>query len=198
MIVGRDLTWADVYQYRPVAVLSENVARELWDEPSLALGKRVREMPNAPWREVIGVVADVHDDGVHQKPPPIVYWPIAMKEFWSNRTNIQRSTTFAIRSQRAGSESFVEEIRQVVRTANPTIPLEQVRTLADVYDRSLERTSFTLLIMLIAAGMALLLGIVGIYGVISYAVTQGLARLVYVRRWALRRASSVGWLSPMA
>ena len=172
MIVGRDVTWADVTQFRPVAVLSENVARELWGEPSLALGKRVREMPDAPWREVIGVVADVHDDGVDQKPPPIVYWPIAMKEFWSNPTTIQRSTTFAIRSQRAGSESFAQEIREVVRMANSTIPLEQVRTLADVYYRSLERTSFTLLIMLIAAGMALLLGIVGIYGVISYAVTQ--------------------------
>ena len=172
IIAGRDLTWTDVHQYRPVAVPSENIARELWGEPSLALGKRVREMPDAPWREVIGVVADVHDDGVHQKPPPIVYWPIAMKGFWNTPTTVQRSATFAIRSQRAGNENFVEEIRAAVRTANPTIPLEQVRTLEDVYDRSLERTSFTLVIMLIAAGMALLLGVVGIYGVISYAVTQ--------------------------
>ena len=171
LLAGRDITWSDVYDHRPVALISENIARELWREPSLAVGKRIREMPNAPWREVIGVVGDVHYEGVHQKAPPVVYWPTLMKDF-HEATTLQRTVTFTIRSSRAGMDNFATEIREAVRGANPNIPLAQVRTLEDHYERSLARTSFTLIMMSIAAALALLLGIVGIYGVISYAVTQ--------------------------
>jgi hypothetical protein len=56
LMAGRDLTWADVNDHRPVAVISENLARELWREPAAALGRRIRENPANPWREVVGVV----------------------------------------------------------------------------------------------------------------------------------------------
>jgi len=79
---------------------------------------------------------------------------------------------FAIRSARAGSESFLAEIRQAVWSVNPKLPLAQVRTLADVYNRSMARTSFTLTMLAIAASMALGLGVVGIYGVMAYSVAQ--------------------------
>jgi putative ABC transport system permease protein len=77
-----------------------------------------------------------------------------------------------IRSPRAGSSALATEIGQAVWSVNPNLPLASVRTLQDVYDASLARTSFTLVMLAIAGGMALLLGIAGIYGVISYSVSQ--------------------------
>ena len=80
--------------------------------------------------------------------------------------------TFAIRSERAGTESLLREIRQAVADVNPNLALAKVRTLNDVYRLSLARTSFALVLLGIAGGMALLLGIVGIYGVLAYTVAQ--------------------------
>ena len=72
LIAGRDFTWTDVYDKRPVAMVSENLARELWREPAAALGKRIRENLKVEWREVVGVVGDERDDGVDQKAPATV------------------------------------------------------------------------------------------------------------------------------
>jgi ABC-type antimicrobial peptide transport system permease subunit len=83
-----------------------------------------------------------------------------------------RTVTFAIRSARAGSESLVNQVHQAVWSVNPSLPLANVETMRDGYDRSMARTSFTLVMLAIAGGMALVLGIVGIYGVIAYAVSQ--------------------------
>ena len=80
LVAGRDFTWADADDYRLVAVISENLARELWREPAAALGKRIRETPVSPWREVVGVVGDVRDGGVDAAAPPIVYWPVPDEE----------------------------------------------------------------------------------------------------------------------
>jgi len=80
--------------------------------------------------------------------------------------------TFAVRSERAGTESFLNEVRTAVWSVNANLPLASVRTMADVSGKSVARTSFTLVMLGIAASMALALGIVGIYGVISYTVSQ--------------------------
>ena len=69
LIAGRDLTWTDIYDMRPVALVSENMARELWGGARAALGKRIRESHTTPWREVVGVVGDELDDGIAQKAP---------------------------------------------------------------------------------------------------------------------------------
>ena len=76
ILVGRDFTWTDVYEKRPVALVSENLAREFWKEPSAAIGRRIRDVLQGPWREIVGVVGDVRDDGVHRKPSSAVYWPM--------------------------------------------------------------------------------------------------------------------------
>lgn len=172
VVAGRDLDWSDIHARRPVALVSENVAREMWGNPSAAIGQRVREADNGSWREVVGVVADVHDDGVHQPALATVYWPAMMENFFGNRVNIRRSVTFAIRSDRAGTESLAADIREAVRAVNGDLPVTQVRTLDDDYGRSLASTSFTLVMLAIAGTMALLLSVIGIYGVLSYAVTQ--------------------------
>src|SRR5439155_199880 len=172
LIAGRDLTWEDLYERRTVALVSENTARELWRNPAGALGKRIREGMKDSWREIVGVVADVRHDGADQKAPTTIYWPLMMSEFWGNPTFLQRGVVYSVRGNRAGSESLLKEIRQTIWALDPDLPLASVRTMEEVYRGSMARSSFTLVMLAIAGGMALLLGIVGIYGVISYSVTQ--------------------------
>jgi predicted permease len=172
LVAGRDLTWTDIQDKRLVVLISENLAREYWQNPAAALGKRVRETPKDEWREIVGVVTDERDDGFNQKAPTIVYWPYFMKQFWMESPAVRRNLVFAVRSPRTGSSGFLKEIQQTVWSVNPDLPLADVRTLADIAQRSMARTSFTLAMLALAGGMALLLGLVGIYGVISYSVSQ--------------------------
>lgn len=171
LIAGRDLTWTELYNQMPVALVSENLARELWHGPGAAIGKRIRVTLKDDWREVIGVVADLHDNGIDQEAPTIVYWPLLQKNFEGGDSAV-RSVAYVIRTRRAGSAGLRQEIQRAVATVNPNLPLADVKTLESVYERSLARTSFTLALLAIAGTMALLLGVVGIYGVISYAVSQ--------------------------
>ncbi len=172
VVAGRDFTWEDLYGRRRVALVSENLARELWREPSAALGKRVRESPGSPWREVVGVVADERDDGVDRKAPTFVCWPMLMDDFEGEHDFVQRVPAFVIRSRRAGSSGFVGEVGRAVWSVNPDLALAGVRTQQEIYSKSLARTSFMLVMLSIAGAMALLLGVAGIYGVISYTVSQ--------------------------
>jgi ABC-type antimicrobial peptide transport system permease subunit len=154
-----------------VVVISENLARELWGSALAAVGKRIRQNPDMPPHEVIGVVQDVRENGVYQPAPRTVYWPTMSG--YLNATagpNAIRQVTFVIRSDRTGTEAFLKQVRQAVWSVNPGLPVAP-RTMRDVYDLSLAPTSFTLVMLAIAATMALLLGVVGIYGVISYAVS---------------------------
>jgi predicted permease len=167
LVAGRELTWAEVYSRSRVALVSENIARELWGSPAAAVGRHIRELPAEPWWEVVGVVQNVREKGVDQNAPGIVYWPLD-----NPFTGVVRYVTFAIRSDRAGTESFLNEVRQAVWLVNANLPVAAPRTMQAIYDESLARTSFTLAMMEIAGSMALLLGIIGIYGVISYAVSQ--------------------------
>ncbi len=172
LVAGRDLTWDDIYEHRPVVLVSENLARELWQSPAAALGKQIRENPKAPWREVIGVVGNERDNGIGEKAPTIVYWPMIIKDFWGQEFRVQRDQAFAIRSGRTGTAGFLKEVQQAIWSVDPNVPIASVRTLREIYDRSMARTSFTFVMLTIAAGMALLLGVVGLYGVISYSVSQ--------------------------
>jgi len=172
MIAGRDVTWTDIYDQRLYTIVSENFARELWHDPRMALGKRIREGMKDPWREIIGVVGDVRHDGADQPAPPTIYWPLMMKGFWGNENFLQRGVTFVVRSDRAGTQGFLEPVRQAVWSVNRDVPLARMRTMEDIFRGSMARSSFTLVMLAIAGGMALLLGLVGIYGVISYSVSQ--------------------------
>jgi putative ABC transport system permease protein len=173
LIAGREFTWNDVYGLRPVVMISENLAREMWGTPSAALGKQLREFASMPWHEVVGVIQDVPERGVQDKAPEIVYWPPMMEYLFGRKTaDTVRTVTFVVRSERAGTEAFLNEVRQAVWSVNSKLPLASVQTMQGVYDKSVARTSFTLVMLGIAGVMALLLGMIGIYGVISYTVSQ--------------------------
>jgi predicted lysophospholipase L1 biosynthesis ABC-type transport system permease subunit len=145
----------------------------MWGNPGAALGKRIRSgFKDDPWKEVVGVAADVYDNGVQAKPPRFAYWPAMMENFEGAAVNVTRFAVFVVRTNRAATESFLAEARQAIWSVDADLPVFRVQTLKDLYDRSMARTSFTLVMLAIAGGMALLLGIVGIYGVIAYAVSQ--------------------------
>jgi predicted permease len=172
LVAGRDFTWTDIYKTLPVAIISENFAREYWDSPANAIGKRIRVATTDDWREIIGVAANVYGDGVSKTPPSMVYWPIMRDRFEGQAHDVATYTGFGIRSPRAGSEAFLREVREAVWSVNRNLPLSNVHTLGAFYARSMARTSFTLIMLAVAGGMALLLGVVGIYGVIACSVSQ--------------------------
>jgi predicted permease len=175
VIAGREFTWTDLYEKRRVAIISENLAREWWGDPRAALGKRIREGGAAdPWREIVGVVENVYDDGMQVKPPEFAYWPALMDRYiWGDEHGFAVSAgMFAIRSNRTGTKGLLAEAQQAIWSVNGGQPVFLVNTLKALYDQSMARTSFTLVMLAIAGGMALVLGIVGIYGVIAYVVSQ--------------------------
>ena len=173
LIAGRAFTWEETYDARPVAIVSKNFALEYWGTPQNALGKEIRVSTKDDWRQIVGVVGDVHYDGVDKKAPTVAYWPIFVKNFESNLGGeVRRELAFVIRTPRAGSQAFLNEARRAVWSVDANLPLSDVRTAGYYYTKSMARTSFTLVMLAIAGGMALLLGAVGLYGVIAYSVSQ--------------------------
>jgi predicted permease len=172
LVAGRDLTLTDIFEARPVAIVSEALARELWRQPAAALGKRIQEVPNAPWREIVGVAGNEHDEGPDHAASAIVYLPTMVRNLFHHEVVLGRDQFFAVRSRQANSAKLLNDVRQAVWSVNRNLPLAKVRTMQEIYDQAVARPSFALVMLTIAAGMALLLGVVGIYGVISYAVSQ--------------------------
>ncbi len=173
LLAGRDFTWQDVAQRRPVVIVSESMARENWGSAAAAVGKRLHPGPMGDaWLDVVGVVEDVSDAGADKGAPPLVYFRSGLDK--PRRPGqppwIRRDLTLAIRSDRTGTESFLRELGAAIHAVNPNLPLTEVRTLNDMYRRTMARTSFALVLLGIAGSMALTLAIIGVYGVLAYAV----------------------------
>ncbi len=174
IVAGHDFTWSDLYDLRPRVMVNENFARESWGSAPAAVGKRVRQFSNSPWQEVIGVVEDVRVHGADKSAPPIIYWPAMLNDPYTSTPAIAapNSVTFAIRTRRAGEQGFINELQRAVYSVNSDLPLASIRTMQDIYGQSMARTSFTLVMLAIAGSMGLALSVIGIYGVISYAVSR--------------------------
>jgi predicted permease len=172
IIAGRGITWADVHTRASVVLVSENFAREIWGDPAKAIGQRIRRTPKNSAQEIIGVVGNERQDGVTKSAPTIVYWPMLIKDGFGGESYVQRSLGYVIRTSRLKSPDFIHDVQQAVWSVNSNLPLARVRTMASIYDESMAETSFTLVILAIAASVTLLLGVVGIYGVIAYVVAQ--------------------------
>jgi putative ABC transport system permease protein len=172
VLAGRAIAWTDIYQARPVVVVTENLAREYWRNPAGAVGKRITQSRENPWREIIGVVGNERDDGLDRAATATVYWPMLLKEWWTEPIDIERTIAYVVRSTRVGSPGLLRELQQAVWSVNPNLPLASVRTLDEIQAESMTQTSFALVMLAIAATVALLLGSVGIYGVIAHVAAQ--------------------------
>jgi predicted permease len=168
LVAGRHFEWNDHHGTQQIAVVSETLAQREWGSPAGALGKRIRRSTNSPWLEIVGVVGDVRHDGVERPAPDAVYLTSSegLAQFAS------RTAFLFIRSERVGTAGFLDEVQRVIWSVNGSLSLGSAQTLGDVYQQSLARTSLTLVLLAITGAMALLLGLVGIYGVIGYALSQ--------------------------
>jgi predicted permease len=177
VLAGRAFTWDEVHDRFPGAIVSEGLARAYWGSPEAALGQRVSARPDpVRWHEVVGVVPDVREDGLDQDPTPMVYWPQVTLAFWEESTeeDVQTWWTmgFVIRSSRVGNPDFFATVQDAVWGVNANLPLRSVGTVDDLMDDSVARTSSTLILLSVAGLVALILGVVGVYGVIAYAVAR--------------------------
>jgi len=177
LLAGRTLNWQDAHDRAPVAVVSRGIALAYWGSVDSALGKRVAVRPDpVRWHEVVGVVGDVREDGLGLDPAPMVYWPQVTLAFWQGTTlddvMVWGSMSYAVRGDRVGTAGFVEDVRRAVWSVNPGLALLEVGRHSDFVVRTTARTRFTLVLMGIAGAVALILGVVGVFGVVSYGVSQ--------------------------
>jgi putative ABC transport system permease protein len=168
VIEGRGFERGDGADGTPAVVVSESFAKRWWPNGS-ALGRRIGGGGPDQWLEIVGVVADVHQEGLDVPAQDLVYFPAVLGangQFFGSRT-------MDVVVRVAGDPtSFLPVLRREVQALQPRIPISNPRTMTEVFATSTARTSFTMVMLATAAGTALILGLVGIYGVISYVVSQ--------------------------
>lgn len=163
VLEGRALEPGDGDDGFHAVVVNRSFAQHWWPEAS-ALGKRIRLGEDTDWSEIVGVVADVRFRSLEQPPQDAVYFPVPTG-------SAGRAMSLAVRTG-ADPRAFMTTVRREVWAMDPNLPIADPRAMSDILADSMERTSFTMIMLGIAAAVALLLGTLGIYGVISYAVSR--------------------------
>jgi predicted permease len=178
ILAGHDISRRDVATSPGVLVINEALARRLWPtaDPREALGKRLQALSpkNDPhYYEVVGVVSNLHDAGLNVPPQPEFYAPITQTPelIWPL---IQRSLVIVLRGTNPGTppESFVKPLRRVVASTDPLLPLADSRTMESFLRSSLETARMNTVLLSTLGAIALFLAMAGIYGVVSYFVSQ--------------------------
>ncbi|HKY06443.1 MAG TPA: FtsX-like permease family protein, partial [Blastocatellia bacterium] len=161
LIRGRDFTNADTYGTAEAVVINEEMARQFWPDED-PLGQRLR-VGEGPWRTIIGVVGSVKNRGLDAEPRQEMYWP-----YYQGAIPFG---TFVVRTE-SNPEAMTGAIRNAIGEIDKDQPLSDIRSLEQVMSESVAPRRFNMLLLAVFAGVALLLAAIGLYGVISYSVTQ--------------------------
>ncbi len=163
ILEGRGFTDEDHNERLGSLIISESIKNRFWPDVS-ALGKRMA-IAGAPARSV-GVVRDVNAIGLDTEAEPYIYKPLL--------DSVGGGAAAMAMAVRANTDplSLVPAIRNLIASMDAELPISEIRPMEEIVSDSLSRTSFTMTLLLLAAAIALFLGSVGIYGVISYIVAQ--------------------------
>lgn len=159
---GRDFTERDDAAATPVAIVSQSMAQQFYRNEN-PIGQQIQMGEDAKPAEIVGIVGDVRDQELESKGGPTVYQPAAQDPF--------TSMYFCVRTE-GDPAGFISSVRAVMRELDPELPLDAMVTAEALVSTSLSRKRFSMLLMTVFAGLALMLAMVGIYGVISYSVTE--------------------------
>jgi predicted permease len=173
MVAGRRLDAEDLGGVTRTAMISESLARRFWRDPGSAVGRRL--MPGSPqdggtWYTIVGVVADVPYEGLADGLVDAVYYP-----FWSLTVGTEdrlfvNQLELVIETGPSGA-SVVQAVVDEVWQVDPDVPAANIRAMGEVVAEATARTRFTMTLLVVAACVAMVLGLVGLYGVISYVVS---------------------------
>ncbi len=171
VIEGRVFDPLDGERESPVVIVSRSLARTHWPGES-ALGKGIRlggppDEEGEQWSRVVGVVDDVQEINLHEDPPEMAYYPLPGV---TRRERVPAAMRYVVRAPNAAALSGA--VREAVRGLDPTLPIAEIETLETLVGRARGERAFVMILLAIAAGLALLLGSVGLYGVVSYMVAQ--------------------------
>jgi putative ABC transport system permease protein len=162
VLQGRDVEWSDIV---PSLVVSQSAAQTYWPGSS-PIGKRIGFGPNDTLGlEVVGVVGDARVRGLAADAPPMIYM------HYRGATRIARTMSIAVRG-RGDLAAVTATTKQAVREIDRTLPLYNVSSVSDLVDQSVGQPRLNTTLLAFFAGVALLLAVIGIYGVVSYSVTQ--------------------------
>jgi predicted permease len=160
---GRVFTSLDRTGGQPVAIIDENLARQYWPNED-PLGKHIRRGSSAPWSAIVGITGHVkHSDIAGDTGKGVVYYPIFQIP--------PPYTSFAVKTT-ADPAGLAEAMRGAVRSIDPSLPLHHMKTMQDMVSASLAPRRFVVLVLGFFAVAALLMAVIGLYGVISYSVAQ--------------------------
>lgn len=167
ILAGRAFTTDDQRTSRGNVILSHSAAERLWPGQD-PVGRRIQREGQSAWETVVGVVNDVLQDGIRDKPEAVAYFPLVDTSPDGGRAI--SSPAYVVKTSRA--ETIAPEVRALVRDLAPEAPMYRVYTMAGLARDSMAQLSFTLLTLAITAGLSLLLGAIGLYGVLSYIVAE--------------------------